>query len=122
MSNDNEKKVPQWTRQKLTDWPRLAPTEKRPENRWMLILLAAIAGGVFGQDIANNIIGEVGWGDEFVGLMFALASGQFGALATRRLCKFDKKKPTKWCGQCRGCRSDAWTWRCRPDRGGSFLA
>ena len=72
-------------RQKLADWPRLSPTEKRPENRWMLILLAAIAGGVFGQDIANNIIGEVGWHDEFVGLMFALAGGQFGALASRRL-------------------------------------
>lgn len=90
MSND-QSKTPEWTKQNLADWPRLPPTKGRPENRWMLILLATIGGGIFGQDVANNIVGEVGWRDEFVGLMFALAGGQFGALVSRRLCKFDKK-------------------------------
>lgn len=68
MSND-QPKIPEWTKHKLADWPRFPPTKDRPENRWMLILLAAIGGGVFGQDVANNIIGEVGWRDEFVGLI-----------------------------------------------------
>ena len=98
MNKEDEPKVPDWTRQNLADWPRLSPAEKRPENRWMLILLAAIGGGIFGQDVANNIIGEMGWGDEFVGLMFALASGQFGAMASRRLCSFNRKATTDGVG------------------------
>lgn len=96
-TNIDKHQIENWMNQLVEEWPRVIDSknnEPSSTQRATLFLLSAILSGLAGGELAENIVGEQGFVDELVSLLFAFSGGQFTWGFTQRFCS-NKPKLTQ---------------------------
>lgn len=86
-------RLKEWIVTQAAKIPRQAPSpgvDRMGQQRSLLILLSVSLAAVVGNEIAENVLGDIGYLDEIVALLFANTGGQLAYASMRRLCE---KKP-----------------------------